>query len=204
MKRCIFFLILLCVLLCGAAAADTGYTRVSMIPGAVDFTWDMTVDERGDPVIVTDYPFKAADAMAMQFIFCEAGGEWRAEFRVTEDGETLLYGFSEDYAGDGEADEAEVLFAVMRDLKNGTITPEAIIIYGQGESWSLQYQVSENRYQQYCTYTALEDAVYLEQIIAFSETGGISSSTVNLTRDKMQLYLYYGKYGTLLDSDPPS
>ena len=51
-------LLLVCILSAGMASAEYGYTRVSDIPMAVDFTYSAGVTEKGSPYIRTDYPFE--------------------------------------------------------------------------------------------------------------------------------------------------
>ena len=64
-------LLLVCVLSAGMASAEHGYTRVSDIPMAVDFTYSVEFAEDGTPYVQTDYPFEETGAMQMILIYCK-------------------------------------------------------------------------------------------------------------------------------------
>lgn len=62
-------LLLVCHLSAGMASAEYGYTRVSDIPMAVDFTYSLEIAEDGTPYVQTDYPFEETGAMQMVLIY---------------------------------------------------------------------------------------------------------------------------------------
>ena len=62
-------IILACVLSAGPALADYGYTSVSQIPMAVDFSVRVDFDEAGRPHVVTDYPFEETGATEMNLVY---------------------------------------------------------------------------------------------------------------------------------------
>ena len=68
MKKTLFAVLavlLISIIFMGMASADYGYTSVSQIPMAVDFTFSVEFDDAGEPQIVTDYPFEATGATEM-------------------------------------------------------------------------------------------------------------------------------------------
>ena len=57
MKKTLFVMViaaLVCILFAGIASAEYGYTRVSEIPMAVDFTYSVEFEEDGTPCLQTD------------------------------------------------------------------------------------------------------------------------------------------------------
>ena len=71
MKKLLVFAaaLLLCATIMCPALAEYGYTRVSDIPMAVDFTFRVDFDAKGAPHIVTDYPYKATGANEMNLVY---------------------------------------------------------------------------------------------------------------------------------------
>ena len=65
----VFALLLLCLAMAGTAFADYGYTRVSEIPMAADFSVRVEFDGGGQPHIATDYPFESAGATEMNLVY---------------------------------------------------------------------------------------------------------------------------------------
>ena len=71
MKKLLTFALamLMCVVIVGTSLAEYGYTKLSQIPAAVDFTFDVTFDEEGLPHIVTDYPYKETGAEELNLTY---------------------------------------------------------------------------------------------------------------------------------------
>ena len=71
MKKLLTFALamLMCVVIVGTSLAEYGYTKLSQIPAAVDFTFDVTFDEKGLPHIVTDYPYKETGAEELNLTY---------------------------------------------------------------------------------------------------------------------------------------
>ena len=60
---------LVCILFTGIASAEYGYTRVSELPMAVDFTYSVEIEEDETPCLETDYPFEETGAMQMILVY---------------------------------------------------------------------------------------------------------------------------------------
>ena len=67
--------VLLGLLLAGSALAEYGYTSVTQLPMAVDFTLDVDFDETNGLTVITDYPYETTGATQMNLTFGRDGLE---------------------------------------------------------------------------------------------------------------------------------
>ena len=71
MKKLLVFAValLLCIAIMSPVLAEYGYTSVSKIPMAVDFTFRVEFDSRGLAYVVTDYPYQSTGATQMILVY---------------------------------------------------------------------------------------------------------------------------------------
>ena len=77
MKKLLVFAValLLCIAIMSPVLAEYGYTSVSKIPMAVDFTFRVEFDAKGDPHVITDYPYQSTGADEMALIYTKDSEE---------------------------------------------------------------------------------------------------------------------------------
>ena len=130
----------------GAALGDYGYTSVSLIPMAEDFTFIVEIDEMDKPVIETDYPFETAGADALTVVY----RNWR-----NDQAAALTYHYP---AGNVTCGYYSNLFVsdrdVYRQIRSKSISPEGrVYIHTEKESeendWFLVYSLDEGQFVEY-------------------------------------------------------
>ena len=114
--------LLMSIAIMGSALAEYGYTTVSKIPQAVDFTFEVTFDDKGMPQVVTDYPYESTGATEMTLVY--HNGEYEDislsyDFarKTTNIGHSYYEGYNT-ILGDEAAANA---------IKDGTVTLDDII-----------------------------------------------------------------------------
>ena len=171
-------LALLCIILAGTASADYGYTSVSDIPMAVDFTFSVDFDEEGRPHIVTDYPFEATGATEMNLIY---GNEENPEVL------TLNYRHSTGITEIGSRDEslsgADAAEKAYRMIRSGELSRDGHIYIntsnnGLETDWVLVYSSSENNYSEY------KEKTYAQSFNAMGNGGVEPSDEDSLCADR--------------------
>ena len=151
MKKLLVFAaaLLLCVAIMCPALAEYGYTRVSDIPMAVDFTFRVDFDAKGEPHIVTDYPYKATGANQMNLVYSK---DQKVEALVLrhdfKSGSTYIGGGNSSYFDFREEAEA------YKAIRDGVLVPEYICInttkHNISETdWVLTYSLSQKAYTKY-------------------------------------------------------
>ena len=129
MKKTLFavaVVMAVCILFAGIASAEYGYTRVSDIPMAVDFTYSAGINEDGTPYLQTDYPFEETGAMQMVLIYV------KEELYVLDIRYDPLTGQSEFGRFAREAfpnpDREQMIQEAARMIRDGEIAPGYIYI----------------------------------------------------------------------------
>ena len=151
MKKLLVFAaaLLLCVAIMCPALAEYGYTKVSDIPMAVDFTFRVDFDAKGEPHIVTDYPYKATGANQMNLVYSK---DQKVEALVLrhdfKSGSTYIGGGNSSYFDFREEAEA------YKAIRDGVLVPEYICInttkHNISETdWVLTYSLSQKAYTKY-------------------------------------------------------
>ena len=151
MKKLLVFAaaLLLCAAIMFPALAEYGYTRVSDIPMAVDFTFRVDFDAKGAPHIVTDYPYKATGANQMNLVYSK---DQKVEALVLrhdfKSGSTYIGGGNSSYFDFREEAEA------YKAIRDGVLVPEYICInttkHNISETdWVLTYSLSQKAYTKY-------------------------------------------------------
>ena len=151
MKKLLVFAaaLLLCAAIMFPALAEYGYTRVSDIPMAVDFTFRVDFDAKGEPHIVTDYPYKATGANQMNLVYSK---DQKVEALVLrhdfKSGSTYIGGGNSSYFDFREEAEA------YKAIRDGVLVPEYICInttkHNISETdWVLTYSLSQKAYTKY-------------------------------------------------------
>jgi len=155
MKKTLFVMViaaLVCVLSAGIASAEYGYTRVSEIPMAVDFTYSVEFEEDGTPCLETDYPFEETGAMQMILMYIKEPQPFPLE--IFYDPVTKLSTFDIPRGWFPGLDKEQASREAARMIREGEITPDYIMIgtvHGGPETdWWLEYSVPK---QQYASYT---------------------------------------------------
>ncbi len=211
MKKLLVFAaaLLLCAAIMCPALAEYGYTRVSDIPMAVDFTFRVDFDAKGEPHIVTDYPYKATGAEELNLAYDKDG-----KFRVM----TLNYTFATNetrilsfnsrvypYEGiDWKTWEANV----YKDLREGAVTLNNYININTAKEkltatdWFLAYSIRDKAYTTYEEVTnsqgvhAVGDGGVVKAI-EYNKNGTIDSSYVMKRQSDGDLYLFYNQNGDI-------
>ena len=151
MKKLLVFAaaLLLCAAIMCPALAEYGYTKVSDIPMAVDFTFRVDFDAKGEPHIVTDYPYKATGANQMNLVYSK---DQKVEALVLrhdfKSGSTYIGGGNSSYFDFREEAEA------YKAIRDGVLVPEYICInttkHNISETdWVLTYSLSQKAYTKY-------------------------------------------------------
>ncbi len=145
----VFAVILVCFVLMGTASADYGYTEVSQIPMAVDFSVRVEFDDAGFPHIVTDYPFESTGATQMNLTYNKGdiAEAVTLQYRYPS-GTTSVSGYNGklyDYAHLGDAYQA---------IRSGDLTLDDRICintsrFSPETDWFLVYSAGTGRYVEY-------------------------------------------------------
>ena len=142
--------LLMSIAIMGSALAEYGYTNVSQLPMAVDFTFDVTYDDAGLPHIVTDYPFESTGATEMNLTYNKDDIREAAVLTYfAETGETAITGYN------GKVYPYDVHTAAYEDIRNGVLTlDDAVCINTTNNSlsktdWVLTYSISAKAFIEY-------------------------------------------------------
>ena len=205
-------LLLVCVLFAGMASAEYGYTRVSDIPMAVDFTYSVEFAEDGTPYVQTDYPFEETGAMQMILIYCKEDRPTTLQILYDPVTKQSNFGtFPEDlFPG---LDKEQAFREAARIIRDGEITLHCILIetlHGAPDTdWWMEYSVRRQQYASYKennfspSYNETDpNAKY--SIIGINYTDGMVSLSYIWKTSPMpnhtHLCLYYNAYGKLIPS----
>ena len=150
-KHYLFFLIIILALFLsmGTSLADYGYTNVSQIPMAVDFSVRVDFDDAGIPHIVTDYPFDKTGATEMNLIYNKGDIQEAVVLQYQyPSGVTTIRQYDSslyDYAHLGEACQA---------IRNGDLTLDDLVYintsrFSEETDWFLVYSSSAKNYIEY-------------------------------------------------------
>ena len=142
--------LLMSIAIMGSALAEYGYTDLSQIPQAVDFTFDVTYDDDGLPRIVTDYPFESTGATEMNLTYNKDDIREAAVLTYfAETGETAITGYN------GKVYPYDVRTSAYEDIRNGVLTlDDAVCINTTNNNpgktdWVLTYSISAKAFTQY-------------------------------------------------------
>ena len=212
MKKTLFVMVIIvlaCILSAGIASAEYGYTRVSDIPMAVDFTYSGGIAEDGTPYLQTDYPFEETGAMQMILMYITRA---TPVIDITYDPATKQASFSRFEEGlfrGMDLDHEQMLREAARMIRDGELEPFYIFIgtvHGGPETdWWLEYIIPRQEYVSYEERTfcpSFYDSVYSEALSTiYYKDGVINKSYI---RKKLnpenynELNLYYDAYGKLV------
>ena len=190
------------VLPAGAALADYGYTNVSEIPMAVDFTYGVAYDGDGRAWVRTDYPYESAGADKITLVY-RRNGEDRDIGHLTYD---FARKGTENSSYNGAYEDEQ---AFSQAIRKGEVVLDRIYIYtahfNQKTDWFLVYDVNEQRYTEYSERTFAQDfnamgAGGTEQTVYYEEDEIISSRTDKRMRDA-DLVIEYDADGEMTNAD---
>ena len=207
MKKLLAFVaaLLLCVAIMCPALAEYGYTRVSDIPMAVDFTFSVGFNGLGLPYVVTDYPYKATGATEMTLIYR------KSEYETIP----LEYNFArnETFVGHTYYEGHNTIPTdqdKVQEFKNGTLTlDDSIYIYTTNNNekvdWILEYSISKKTYVRYMERTFSQGynamgAGGFEKRIYYNNKGILKSSFINKRMDNGDLTIYYNANGDITEA----
>ena len=198
--------LLMSIAIMGSALAEYGYTTVSKIPQAVDFTFEVTFDDKGMPQVVTDYPYESTGATEMTLVY--HNGEYEDislsyDFarKTTNIGHSYYEGYNT-IQGDEAAANA---------IKDGTVTLDDIIhIYTDYNSmtttdWFLSYSISKKAYIEYEEKTNSQGYDGMgaggERKLISYKNGKMDHSYYQKRASNGDLCITYSKEGKLLYAD---
>ena len=145
----VFVVILACFMLMGTALADYGYTEVSQIPMAVDFSVRVEFDDAGFPHIVTDYPFESTGATQMNLTYNKGDipEAITLQYRYPS-GTTSVSGYN------GKLYDNAHLGDAYRAIRNGDLTLDDRICintsrFSSETDWFLVYSADAGHYVEY-------------------------------------------------------
>ena len=125
---------------------SVGYTSVSQIPMAVDFTVSVEFDDAGNPRVVTDYPFETTGATEMNLTYDkdDIRGAITVNYRA-ETGKTRIIGFNRKVFPDFDTSGAGDM------IRNGVLTLHDSVYVGttnenEQTDWYLAYSISKKAY----------------------------------------------------------
>ena len=206
-KRFLFTVsvMLACLVLTGTALADYGYTDVSLIPMAKDFSVRVEFDSEGLPVIVTDYPFESTGAAEMNLVYNKGD---------TPEAVSLRYryhtGVTDVGSYDGSLFGHDTLSKAYEAIRNGDLTLDDTVYintsnFYSGSDWFLSYSLSRGIYTEYKERTHAQafnamGSGGIEKAIYYSG-GRIDYTRVMKRLDNADLTVYRNRYGQITSAD---
>ena len=140
--------LLMSITIMGTALAEYGYTDVSRIPQAADFTFRVEFDDNGEAHVITDYPYQTTGATEMALVYHKDEYEdVTLYYQFAADCTLVGHGYFEDHHTIPDGKETE-------EIRNGTVTlDDTIWIYTTNNNaktdWLLSYSISKKAYTQY-------------------------------------------------------
>ena len=119
MKKLLVFAValLLCIAIMSPVLAEYGYTYVSKIPMAVDFTFRVEFDSRGLAYVVTDYPYQSTGATQMILVYTKDNKQEEVPLVYTFDENNTFIGHAYYSGHDTIADE----YVASKQIQDGTL-----------------------------------------------------------------------------------
>ena len=204
MKKLLVFAValLLCIAIMSPVLAEYGYTYVSKIPMAVDFTFRVEFDSRGLAYVVTDYPYQSTGATQMILVYTKDNKQEEVPLVYTFDENNTFIGHAYYSGHDTIADE----YVASKQIQDGTLELEDKIYICTSHNnakvdWVLYYSISKKAYVQYDEktfsqgYNAMGAGGVHKRI---SYTNGKMSSVDAYARiDEGDLHLLYDNNGNI-------
>ena len=198
MKKWYFILALLLVsVLIGTAEADFGYTDVSLIPEAQDFTYNVSSDDAGQFSLITDYPFDLFDNTIYMDLYYYDASTSDFAFMIAYDSSTDVT--SVDWSDTRYADcvnDEEKLQAVNNDFQSGNVVMQKIMIDWAGASLFYSPEDGYNTYEM----QDISPVFYTFQDIYYDQSGMMAGSSVSLydrNNTDHNIFLEYNRYGAV-------
>ena len=152
MKKLLTFAValLMCVVIVGTSLAEYGYTGLSQIPAAADFTFDVTFDAEALPHIVTNYPYQATGAQELNLTYNK--GNIREAITLEYNfatGETCIRCIN------GDLYDFSDLAPAYQDLRNGVLVLDDEVCINTANNsrdktdWVLTYSMIAKAYTGY-------------------------------------------------------
>ena len=190
------------VLLVGTALADYGYTSVSQIPMAVDFTFSVEFDDEGLPHVVTDYPFDKTGAAEMNLTYNMGESREAVTLNYRYPAGTTRIGCFDGsiYDSHGPLDKA------YEDIRNGVVTlDDAVVIntahFNNTADWFLTYSLSGKKYVSYSekTYAQAFNGMGAGGVAksVYYDNGVIDSSRILVRAEESDMIIYFNRYGEI-------
>ena len=190
------------ILLAGTALADYGYTSVSQIPMAVDFTFSVEFDDEGLPHVVTDYPFDKTGAAEMNLTYNMGESREAVTLNYRYPAGTTRIGCFDGsiYDSHGPLDKA------YADIRNGVVTlDDAVVIntahFNNTADWFLTYSLSGKKYVSYSekTYAQAFNGMGAGGVAksVYYDNGVIDSSRILVRAEESDMIIYFNRYGEI-------
>ena len=190
------------ILLAGTALADYGYTSVSQIPMAVDFTFSVEFDDEGLPHVVTDYPFDKTGAAEMNLTYNMGESREAVTLNYRYPAGTTRIGCFDGsiYDSHGPLDKA------YEDIRNGVVTlDDAVVIntahFNNTADWFLTYSLSGKKYVSYSekTYAQAFNGMGAGGVAksVYYDNGVIDSSRILVRAEESDMIIYFNRYGEI-------
>ena len=142
--------LLMCVIFAATSLAEYGYTNLSQIPAAVDFTFEVNFDEEGLPHIVTDYPYQETGAEELNLTYNKDDIREAAVLNYNfATGETWINCYN------GNLYSYDNMSAAYDDIRNGVLTLDDEVCINTANNslyqtdWVLSYSILRKAYTNY-------------------------------------------------------
>ena len=200
---CVLLTALLCTAAFGMASADYGYTSVSRIPMAVDFSFSVEFDDHHHPSILTDYPFNQTGATEMNLTYDKGDVLEVATLNYDHPaGETKLGTSNPHYLGSNAEPVA------FKAISEGELTLDDKICINtsnyskEDTDWFLYYSVSQKSYVRYMERTnaygfngMMPGGV--ERGVNYVD-GEINDSWIMKMKEGSDIYFAFDRFGTMM------
>lgn len=205
-RRSFYSLVLFALLFFSASIAtaepESSYTNISMVPGAVDFTYQVTKDSQGELTVITDYPGVSFGADRMDFWYADSNHRDVCSLRYDcRTGEVKV--------GSWDADCFSSEEEVYDAIKNGEYSIIELIQIGTlskngSKGWVLNYDARNKRYDFYSYGNSVKafDGTFQGETrywIFYDSNGDMSGSCVRICSDSYSLELEFDKFSRITD-----
>ena len=197
--------ILACLALTAGALADYGYTEVSQIPMAKDFSVRVVFNSDGEPVIVTDYPFEETGATEMNLVYGKKDNPEVVTLNYKYPADTTDIG-----SYDGNLYSHETLSKAYEAIRSGDLTLDDEVYvntsnFYSGSDWFLAYSLNKKTYTEYKERTHAQafngmGSGGVEKAIYYSG-GRIDYTRVMKRLENADLLVYRNKFGEITSAD---
>ena len=190
---------LVCLMFTGIASAEFGYSSVSKVPMAVDFTFSAEIDEFGYPHIKTNYPFTETGAMDMVLTYEKKGHPRAVELHYDPKTGTTRFGRLDEEL----FSKQDMTQEASQRILDGELTQGSIFIGtlhgGENTDWWLEYSVPLQQYVKYeeRTFSIAYNALYTNATVTeiHYADGVLTDSFIRIPSDGAVFHSVFDAYG---------